>query len=396
MPIYSSIGLRASVGRGGRNESTDVSAVQKRLNELMHAPRVKLVVDGRSGPKTEAMIADFQKVVLGNQYPDAKVDPGGATIRALNDGASEGKWARMSMAPGAGGPGPFPGLAPNNSSLGVPRGQQLLQEAAAAQNSSVSFDEIRRALIDTGFPPFKSFLGTIGKAEEARAIVGAWKQIRSFGFSATEAAKIYNELAKLDPAKTKAFFEAAAKPGSKLAGTLGKLAKLGDKVNLVIVLIEVTDKMAQGDYLYGTAEMYKQFMGKAIPWAGAVEALQSIVEGVLPASAKNSEVFKVMRACDPVGLGAVGVDAVGTLAIGLVEMVVSGQMDPMRLNRLVDRMKSGPTAFFAQLGENLGDSVYEMSLWKSDDWSFAVKSIPGFVEETLFGAIKFPGQGQRR
>jgi hypothetical protein len=154
--------------------------------------------------------------------------------------------------------------------------------------------------------------------------------------------------------------------------------------------------MAQGDYLYGTAEMYKQFMGKAIPWAGAVEALQSIVEGVLPASAKNSEVFKVMRACDPVGLGAVGVDAVGTLAIGLVEMVVSGQMDPMRLNRLVDRMKSGPTAFFAQLGENLGDSVYEMSLWKSDDWSFAVKSIPGFVEETLFGAIKFPGQGQRR
>ena len=99
MPIYSSIGIRASVGRGGRNESTDVSAVQKRLNDLMNSPRIKLTVDGRSGPKTEAMIADFQKVVLGTAQPDGKVDPNGATIRALNDGSSEGKWARMSMAP---------------------------------------------------------------------------------------------------------------------------------------------------------------------------------------------------------------------------------------------------------------------------------------------------------
>ena len=394
MPIYSSIGVRASVGRGGRNDTTDVSAVQKRLNELMHAPRVKLVVDGRCGPKTEAMIADFQKGVLGTAHPDAKVDPNGATIRALNDGASEGKWARMSMAPVTGGLGPFPGM-PQNPAQGGSRGQQLLQEAALAQNTGISFDEIRRNLIDTGFPPFKSFIGTISKAEEARAVIAVWKHIRTFGFSQVEAARIYTELAKLDPKITKDFFEAAAKPGSKLAGNLGKMAKMADKVAMVIVLIEVTDKMAQGDYLYGTAEMYKQFMGKAIPWAGAVEALQSIVEGVLPASAKNSDVFKVMRACDPVGIGAVGVDAVGTLAIGLVEMVVTGQMDSQRLNRLVDRMKSGPTKFFAEMGENLGSSLYEISLWKSDDWSYAVKSIPGFVNETVFGAINFQNLPRR-
>jgi peptidoglycan hydrolase-like protein with peptidoglycan-binding domain len=389
MPIYSSIAIRASVGRGGRNESADVMAIQKRLNDLMNAPRVKLAVDGRCGPKTESMIADFQKGVLGTPHPDGKVDPNGGTIRALNDGASEGKWARMSMAPVTGGPGPFPGSSHNNSSSGGSRGQQLLQEAAMAQNSGVSFDEIRRSLIDSGFPPFKSFLGSISKAEEARTIIGVWKQIRSFGFSASEAAQIYNELAKLDPSKTKAFFEAASKPGSKLAGTLGKLAKFGDKVNMAMVLIEVGDKMAQGDYLYGTTEMYKQFMGKAIPWAGAIEGLQSIVEGFMPASAKNSDVFKVMRACDPVGLGAVGVDAVGTLAIGLVEMVTTGQMDSARLSRLVDRMKSGPTKFFAEMGENLGASIYEMSLWKSDDWSYAVRSVPGFVNETVFGAINF-------
>ncbi len=391
MPIYSSIGIRASVGRGGRNETTDVSAIQKRLNDLMNSPRVKLMVDGRSGPKTEAMIADFQKVVLGTPQPDGKVDPNGATIRALNDGGSEGKWARMSMAP-PGAPGPFPGFNQPNS--GGSRGQQLLQEAAQAQNSGISFDEIRRGLIDTGFPPFKSFLGTVTKADEARNIIAAWKLIRGYGFSAPEAARIYTEIAKMDPKKTIAFFEAVAKPGSKLAGSLAKLARAADKVNMVIVLIEVGDKMAQGDYLYGTAEMYKQFMGKAIPWTGAVEALQSVVEGFMPASAKNSDVFKVMRACDPIGLGAVGVDTVGTLAIGLVEMVITGKMGAGRLDRLVSRMKSGPTAFFAELGENLGDSVYEMSLWKSEDWSFAVKSIPGFIEETVFGSIKYPTQGR--
>ena len=396
MPIYSSIGIRASVGRGGRNETADVSAVQKRLNDLMNSPRIKLTVDGRSGPKTEAMIADFQKVVLGTPQPDGKVDPNGATIRALNDGSSEGKWARMSMAPVTGGPGPFPGIPPGNSGgPGGSRGQQLLQEAAAAQNSGISFDEIRRNLIDTGFPPFKSFIGSITKAEEARTVIAVWKHIRTFGFSQTEAARVYTELAKLDPKITKDFFEAAAKPGSKLATQLGKMAKFADKAAMVIVLIEVTDKMAQGDYLYGTAEMYKQFMGKAIPWAGAVEALQSIVEGVLPASAKNSDVFKVMRACDPIGLGAVGVDTIGTLAIGLVEMVTTGQMDSQRLNRLVDRMRSGPTAFFAELGDNLGNAVYEMSLWKSEDWSFAVKSIPGFVNETVFGAIDFKNLPRR-
>ncbi len=391
MPINSSIGIRASVGRGGRNEANDVSAVQKRLNDLMRAPRVKLMVNGRCDPMTEAMIADFQKVVLGMARPDGRVDPNGTTLRALNDAGSEGKWAQMSIGAPMAGPGPFPGLQPVHSSFGGSRGQQLLQEAAAAQNSGVSFEEMRRSLIDTGFPPFKSFIGTINKAEEARAVISVWKNIRAMGFSATEAAQVYNEIAKMDPGKTKAFLDAAAKPGSKLGATLGKVAKAADKVNLAVVLIEVGDKMAQGDYLYGTAEMYKQFMGKAIPWAGMVEGLQSIVEGILPASAKNSDVFKVLRACDPVGIGAVGVDAVGTLAIGLVEMVATGQMDSMRLNRLVDRMKSGPTAFFAQMGENLGASVYEMSMWKSEDWSYALKSVPGFIEETVFGAIKLPG-----
>ncbi len=97
MPIYSSIGITASVGRNGQNRPADVVAVQERLNELMHAPRVQLVPDGKSGPKTRGMIKDFQKSVLGFRWPDARVDPTAKTIVALNDPNSEDIWAQMSI-----------------------------------------------------------------------------------------------------------------------------------------------------------------------------------------------------------------------------------------------------------------------------------------------------------
>lgn len=108
MPIYSSIGITASVGRSGQNRAQDVVAVQQRLNDLMHSPRIPLVVDGQSGPKTRGMIKDFQKSVLGFRWPDARVDPAAKTIIALNDPSSEGIWAQMSIPEFP----PDPGLQP--------------------------------------------------------------------------------------------------------------------------------------------------------------------------------------------------------------------------------------------------------------------------------------------
>ena len=97
MPIYSSISIGASVGQNGSNVPADVATVQERLNELMNAPRKNLTVDGKSGPKTHNMIKDFQRSVLEFRSPDGRVDPIGKSILALNDPASEGKWARMSI-----------------------------------------------------------------------------------------------------------------------------------------------------------------------------------------------------------------------------------------------------------------------------------------------------------
>jgi len=97
MPINSSVGIFGSVGAGGKNNHNDVAAIQQRLNDLMHPPRVPLAVDGISGRKTRRMIRDFQKSVCKFNWPDGRVDPVGKTIVALNDPDSEGEWAQMSI-----------------------------------------------------------------------------------------------------------------------------------------------------------------------------------------------------------------------------------------------------------------------------------------------------------
>src|SRR4051812_18798172 len=75
MAILKSISIVGSVGRGGRNLPADVKTIQARLNELMGTSRQPLAVDGLNGPKTEGMIADFQRAVVKFQWPDARVDP---------------------------------------------------------------------------------------------------------------------------------------------------------------------------------------------------------------------------------------------------------------------------------------------------------------------------------
>jgi hypothetical protein len=94
--INSSIGITASVGKGGRNLPLDVTTVQRRLNELMGTSRTHLVVDGLIGPKTRGMIADFQKNVLKFSWPDSRVDPHGKTIAAMNDPRSSATWRATS------------------------------------------------------------------------------------------------------------------------------------------------------------------------------------------------------------------------------------------------------------------------------------------------------------
>jgi len=69
--------MGGSVGRGGKNNTADVKAVQKALG---------LADDGKCGPKTIGAIEAFQKK-QGRGKADGRIDPGGPTAKALFGGA---------------------------------------------------------------------------------------------------------------------------------------------------------------------------------------------------------------------------------------------------------------------------------------------------------------------
>jgi peptidoglycan hydrolase-like protein with peptidoglycan-binding domain len=77
--------ITGSVGRGGRNfPPSDVMTVQYLLNCVpvsQGGPMPELAVDGAVGPKTMTAIETFQRANGG--FADGRVDPGGATLRAL-------------------------------------------------------------------------------------------------------------------------------------------------------------------------------------------------------------------------------------------------------------------------------------------------------------------------
>jgi hypothetical protein len=77
--------ITGSVGRGGKNyPPSDVMTVQYLLNcvpATQGGPTRELAVDGAAGPRTIAAIEGFQRKLGG--FADGRVDPGGATLRAL-------------------------------------------------------------------------------------------------------------------------------------------------------------------------------------------------------------------------------------------------------------------------------------------------------------------------
>ncbi|MEM6972887.1 MAG: peptidoglycan-binding domain-containing protein [Pseudomonadota bacterium] len=86
-----------SVGRKGDNRPADVALVQARLNLMAPPARKTLSVDGRNGPNTMRAIEDFQEKVVGSRKPDGRVDPGGRTLRHLNQMTSAAVWAEKTL-----------------------------------------------------------------------------------------------------------------------------------------------------------------------------------------------------------------------------------------------------------------------------------------------------------
>lgn len=113
-----------SVGVGGRNRPADVRIVQRLLNAHGFPSGV---VDGLFGPRTRQAILDFQGTFM--RRPDGLIEPGGITIRRLNEPVATGLAVNQLV--------PLPAAASFN--LGVrPAQPAVLREIFGAPRASYS------------------------------------------------------------------------------------------------------------------------------------------------------------------------------------------------------------------------------------------------------------------
>ena len=120
--------IQGSVGRGGANSAADVSAVQTALG---------LNADGKCGPQTIRAIEEFQKQ-SGQARPDGRVDPGGATERALASGA-KGSTAASAPPDGGASPGLLDRAAQGIADLGGKVVQGVQDEVSAGVGAIQQF-----------------------------------------------------------------------------------------------------------------------------------------------------------------------------------------------------------------------------------------------------------------
>lgn len=84
----SAVRIMFSVGENGKNQRSDVLAIQKALNYVIKCnflpPLIPLKEDGVAGKNTKAAIRRFQQVSVRLLNPDGRIDPGGKTLGKLN------------------------------------------------------------------------------------------------------------------------------------------------------------------------------------------------------------------------------------------------------------------------------------------------------------------------
>lgn len=336
------------VGSRGPN----VTKLQADLNSIYSRDFPQLRTDGIFGPKTKEWVCKFQR--SNHLVVDGIVGP-----------KTLGKMQQTGGSPGA--PPAAPGIPsiPSAPATGPARFSQEMKEEFVKKGKSSLFNEFLADLENNTIPGWKVFLGIIGRAEDARVLARFWVELRAIGLTGPQLRTVLAQTIRLNK-DALVFFDVVTKPGGKFARALGFAGSAANVAGIITTGIECVLHARRGDYSVIPAEIYKFYMGKAVPWAAIIEGIGSLLDGVVPEETrKSSLLFRIMRGFDPIGLGASGVDAMGSIVLTAFEMVQKGEINAdiamPRLQRLVSRMKQGPTNIFVELGENCGDALYELS-----------------------------------
>lgn len=383
MPINQTIFIKGKVGHLGANAADDVMAVQRQLNDHMMPPRQKLTVDGKCGPKTIAMIRDFQKGVCGFSNPDGRVDPGGKTLMALNNPGSAGIWARMSIAPvpGGGGAPSQPGAGGSVGGGGAhsglsPQEQANLDKLRAAANGGepglAADPAAKQGLLDflnfvvnNQLPTAKLLLnsqGLLQTALETGKVVELARGLKilndlHYGNWDATARELADMVRRMGAGKT-ARGMAAAGRSAKVATAFKRVGNAAAIVGIMFAAFEVIDHVNGGRYGQAGKEAYKALMSLGVPWAAAIDAVQSVAEALNPELKNNPRghvFFTVLKSLNLIDHGGNAVDSLLTILEVTVQMVLTGKLDYASLNALVKRMEESSATTLVHLGNAIGD-----------------------------------------
>jgi len=338
------------------SRGNDVIKLQTGLNGAYPRDLPQLKADGVFGPKTREWVVKFQRSNPPLR-PDGVVGP--KTLARL---------AAYAPGSGPGAPPPIGGITipPAPPAAGIDRFRTEMLQEFEKKGKSNEFGSFLNDLEATTIPGWKNFLGTIGRVEDARQLAAFWIELSQMLRGVEDQRRIVLVgIAKLNK-NDLAIFEALAKPTGKLGKTVAFMGSVASIAGYLVTIIECVQHARRGDAGAVAAELYKFAMGKAVPWAAIVEGVGSLLDGVVPEQTrKNSYVYKILRSIDPIGMGAVAVDSLGSIVTAGAEMAARGRVDidilTNRLTPLVARMKQGPANIFVELGENSGDALYELT-----------------------------------
>ncbi|MCX7283628.1 MAG: hypothetical protein NTX28_06210 [Novosphingobium sp.] len=365
MPITSTIRITGSVGANGRNNPADVKAVQQRLNDLSRPPLAKLVVDGLAGPKTNGMIADFQKKVVGLRAPDSRVDPNGRTLAALNTAASENLWiggaTPPAVTPPGVPPGTNPGAGPVRGLSSIEQGRlDTLRAQLKAQPDSGPARDFLEYVANNEVQTLKMILNAQGAAQYAVEAMMGINAALKVGFSARDIVTILTSRAiRLDAAlDMMRSWRAVAPAGTRIVNALKSLGNIALVVQVLATLAVVIDHFRAGRFGPGFAEIYATGMGAAVPWGGFLNAIQEMLYAANPAAASDPRfgtAFRYLLAIDPIGAGKTAIDTGVTFTELLAKYIFGGQIKGNEVNDLIDRMRNSPMKFWVEIGESSGE-----------------------------------------
>ena len=344
-----------------------VRILQEELNKLYPQDFPKLKIDGKYGPKTQAKVMKFQKSTK-KLLVDGVFGP--KTLAEYKKKVSGTKLIGTHVTL----PDVVIDVTKNSYKF-----QNEMIDVFKKENKQKELERFNN-LMEEGMKKhafFKTIVTGIRTSENAAMFARMFLTLRSWGFSQKQILTVFKQLSKLRGARFIGTLKTLSEPTGRFGIIFKSLGNVATKAILLCDFIECLYHASKGNYAAIFGIIYKAGM-RTVYWRlGALNCLQTFLKGILPSSMnpKVTAAFKILRMCDPIGLGQVGIESLAASATAAYHWWDKGDAGAAipRLDKLVKRIKKSPAGVLAELGDNAGKSAYEISRISSREWAHIMR-----------------------